>query len=222
MKLLFINELGPNYKNENIYEFIFGKETEELWGDEWDARPAHGKPGPPELQYIESVGVLNNTKVSLDLVQNSDYFNMEHALDNVIALGWETYEDDYDNGEEERLVFHFGEKLKEMIASVTKADVAELHQETAIHELGFTSVLLVDFASKIEQAMGITVAPSAFFTYNTVAKIADYLSNKVPLPEIKTLSILTEEKAENEAYAIIGLAVGGAGAEAFKKSKKDG
>ena len=47
--------------NENIYEFIFGKETEELWGDEWDARPAHGKPGPPELQYIESVGVLNNT-----------------------------------------------------------------------------------------------------------------------------------------------------------------
>ena len=89
MKLLFINELGPNYKNENIYEFIFGNETEELWGDEWDARPAHGKPGPPELQYIESVGVLNNTKVSLDLVQNSDYFNMEHALDNVIALGWE-------------------------------------------------------------------------------------------------------------------------------------
>ena len=114
MKLLFINELGPNYKNENIYEFIFGNETEELWGDEWDARPAHGKPGPPELQYIESVGVLNNTKVSLDLVQNSDYFNMEHALDNVIALGWETYEDDYDNGEEERLVFHFGEKLKDV------------------------------------------------------------------------------------------------------------
>ena len=114
MKLLFINELGPNYKNENIYEFIFGNETEELWGDEWDARPAHGKPGPPELQYIESVGVLNNTKVSLDLVQNSDYFNMEHALDNVIALGWETYEDDYDNGEEERLVFHFGEKLQKV------------------------------------------------------------------------------------------------------------
>ena len=52
MKLLFINELGPNYKNENIYEFIFGSKTEELWGDEWDAIPAHGKPGPPELQYI--------------------------------------------------------------------------------------------------------------------------------------------------------------------------
>ena len=123
MKLLFINELGPNYKNENIYEFIFGNETEELWGDEWDARPAHGKPGPPELQYIESVGVLNNTKVSLDLVQNSDYFNMEHALDNVIALGWETYEESYENDEEERLVFHFGEDSKKILDRLYARDI---------------------------------------------------------------------------------------------------
>ena len=123
MKLLFINELGPNYKNENIYEFIFGSETEELWGDEWDAIPAHGKPGPPELQYIETVGVLNNTKVALDLVQNSDYFSMEHALDNVIALGWETYEEDYENGEEERLVFHFGEDLKSVNDKLYARDI---------------------------------------------------------------------------------------------------
>ena len=123
MKLLFINELGPNYKNENIYEFIFGDETEELWGDEWDARPAHGKPGPPELQYIETVGVLNNTKVTLDLVQNSDYFSMEHALDNVIALGWETYEEDYENGDEERLVFHFGETLQKVKDKLYSRDI---------------------------------------------------------------------------------------------------
>ena len=123
MKLLFINELGPNYKNENIYEFIFGSETEELWGDEWDAIPAHGKPGPPELDYIETVGVLNNTKVTLDLVQNSDYFSMEHALDNVIALGWETYEEDYENGEEERLVFHFGEDLKSVNDKLYARDI---------------------------------------------------------------------------------------------------
>ena len=37
MKLLFINELGPNYKNENTYEFIFGENLEEIWGDDWDA-----------------------------------------------------------------------------------------------------------------------------------------------------------------------------------------
>ena len=49
MKLLFINELGPNYKGQNIYEFIFGESGEELWGEDWDSVPAHGKPGPPEV-----------------------------------------------------------------------------------------------------------------------------------------------------------------------------
>ena len=111
MKLLFINELGPNYKGQNIYEFIFGNSKEEIWGEDWDAIPAHGKPGPPEVNYIKSVGVLDSTNLKLDLVQNSDYFSMEHALDGVIALGWETYEDTYENGEEERLVFHFGDTL---------------------------------------------------------------------------------------------------------------
>ena len=123
MKLLFINELGPNYKQENIYEFIFGNNTEEIWGEDWDSEPAHGKPGPPELQYIKEVGILNNTNIKLDLVQNSDYFSMEHALDNVLALGWETYEDEYDNGDEERLVFHFGDKIEEVKDKLYARDI---------------------------------------------------------------------------------------------------
>ena len=123
MKLLFINELGPNYKQENIYEFIFGENSEEMWGEDWDSEPANGKPGPPELKYIKEVGILNNTNIKLDLVQNSDYFSMEHALDNVVALGWETYEDEYDNGDEERLVFHFGDKIEEVKDKLYARDI---------------------------------------------------------------------------------------------------
>jgi len=122
MKLLFINELGPNYKNENIYEFIFGNEKEELWGDDWDAEPANGKPGPPELPYIKKVGVLHNTNIKLELVQNSDYFSMEHALDCVIALGWETYEGE-NKEEEERLVFHFGDELERVKDKLYSRDI---------------------------------------------------------------------------------------------------
>tara|TARA_R110002050_G_scaffold13596_2_gene43453 strand:- start:776 stop:1186 length:411 start_codon:yes stop_codon:yes gene_type:complete len=123
MNLLFINELGPNYKNENIYEFIFGSETNELWGEDWDATPANGKPGPPELIYVKKVGVLNNSNVKLELAQNSDYFNMEHALDNVIALGWETYEEENENGEEERLVFHFNDELEKVKDKLYSRDI---------------------------------------------------------------------------------------------------
>ena len=46
---------------------------------------------------------------------------MEHALD--IALGWETYEEDYENGEEERLVFHFGEDLKSVNDKLYARDI---------------------------------------------------------------------------------------------------
>ena len=123
MKLLFVNELGPNYKGQNIYEFIFGESVEELWGEDWDAVPAHGKPGPPEIEHVNTVGVLEGTHIKLDLVQNSDYFSMEYALDNVIALGWETYEDKYENGEEERLVFHFGESKKEVTDKLYSRDI---------------------------------------------------------------------------------------------------
>jgi len=112
MFLIFINELGPNYKKENIYEFIFSENLEELWGDEWDSVPAHGKPGPPEVLYIEKVGVLSQSTIKLELVQNSDYFGMEHALDKIISLGWEIFEEGVIG--EDRLVFHFGEKLKEV------------------------------------------------------------------------------------------------------------
>jgi len=112
MFLIFINELGPNYKKENIYEFIFSENLEELWGDEWDSVPAHGKPGPPEVNYIEKVGVLSQSTIKLELVQNSDYFGMEHALDKIISLGWEISEEG--DVSEDRLVFHFGEKLKDV------------------------------------------------------------------------------------------------------------
>jgi|TARA_R110000744_G_scaffold155467_2_gene270770 hypothetical protein len=123
MKLLFINELGPNYKYENIYEFIFGNKTDELWGDDWDSVPAHGKPGPPEIIYINKVGRLEGTKTKLELVQNSDYFGMEHALDNVVALGWETYSEDDSEDNEERMVFHFGEDIQTIQDKLYSRDI---------------------------------------------------------------------------------------------------
>tara|TARA_R100001377_G_scaffold83486_1_gene65078 strand:+ start:836 stop:1240 length:405 start_codon:yes stop_codon:yes gene_type:complete len=112
MFLIYVNELGPNYKKENIYEFIFSEKIEELWGEDWDSTPAHGNPGPPEFEYINKVGVLSKSTIKLELVQNSDYFGMEHALDNVVSLGWEVSEEDEFKGN--RLVFHFGEKIKEV------------------------------------------------------------------------------------------------------------
>ena len=102
-KLIFVNGLGPNYKGDNLYEFIFS-DTSDVWGESWESKPSNGYPSPPELKYIKKVGVLRNTDIKLDLIQNSDFFSMIDAIDDVVALAWETEDEN-----KSRLVFRFGE-----------------------------------------------------------------------------------------------------------------
>lgn len=117
--LIYINGLGPNYKGDNIYEFIFS-DSFDVWGDNWDSKPAHGHPLPPEMKYISKVGVLRNTEVVLDLVQNSDYMGVIDAMEDIIALGWET---DDSCGENKRLVFKFGEPEQSIKDKLYERDV---------------------------------------------------------------------------------------------------
>jgi len=108
-KLIYVNELGPNYKGENIYEFIFSDETQGVWGEGWESKPSNGYPSPPDIINIKKVGVLKNNLVSLSTIQNSDYFSMIDALDDVIALAWENETDDVNFELKKRLVFRFGD-----------------------------------------------------------------------------------------------------------------
>jgi hypothetical protein len=117
--LIYINGLGPNYKGDNIYEFIFS-DSFDVWGDNWDSKPAYGHPLPPEMKYITKVGILRNTEVILDLVQNSDYMGVIDAMEDIIALGWET---DDSCGENKRLVFKFGEPEQSIKDKLYERDV---------------------------------------------------------------------------------------------------
>jgi hypothetical protein len=113
MKLIYINELGPDYKGEKIYEFIFSKNTDSVYGEDWDLSPASGRPKPPALEHIEVVATISDSELALELVQASDYFSVLDAVDGVIALGWESYEDASAVDENlPRLVFPFGEELQ--------------------------------------------------------------------------------------------------------------
>tara|TARA_Y100000389_G_C17378274_1_gene472869 strand:- start:662 stop:1063 length:402 start_codon:yes stop_codon:yes gene_type:complete len=107
MKLVYVNELGPNFKGNYVYEFIFSTNLVDIWGEEWDTTPAGGKPQPPEIEFIGRVGVFSNEGLEFDLVQTSDYFSFTDAIDGVISLAWERHEED--PIEEGRLVFRFGE-----------------------------------------------------------------------------------------------------------------
>ena len=111
--LIYINKLGPNYKGDNIYEFIFS-DTLEVWGENWESKPANGYPSPPDIDHVKKVGVLSNEKITLELVQDSDVFSLIDSMDGVLALGWEMEVGDIDFSITKRMVFRFGETESEI------------------------------------------------------------------------------------------------------------
>jgi hypothetical protein len=135
MRLIYVNELGPNYKGDNIYEIIFS-DVEEVWGDEWDAEPASGRPSPPNIEYIKKVGVLRNSDIELELVQNSDFFSVYDAVEDVIALGWEKSDSEHvidDNYT--RLVFRYGDSVKSVEDKLYERDIVLSYEKSFVtHE----------------------------------------------------------------------------------------
>lgn len=128
--LIYVNGLGPNYKGDNLYEFIFSDDTD-VWGEYWESKPSNGYPLPPELKFIKKVGVLRNTDIKLELVQNSDFFSMMDAMDDVVALAWES--DDLDR--KKRIVFRFGQSEQEIKDKLYERDLILQFEKKEIYEI---------------------------------------------------------------------------------------
>ena len=132
-KLIYINGLGPNYKGDNIYEFIFS-DTLEVWGENWDSKPANGYPLPPDIEYIKKVGVLRNGEITLELIQDSDVFSLIDATDDDIALGWEKETEELDFSITKRLVFKFGQTEEEVKNKLYERDIVLEFEKKVVYE----------------------------------------------------------------------------------------
>jgi hypothetical protein len=124
--------MGSDYKGNFMYEFIFGDEKN-CEGEDWDSKPANGYPKPPKLEHIKKVGLLKNSKLKMELVQNSDFFSFFDAVDKVIALGWEM-DDDLDFDRISRLVFHFGMTIKEVEDKLYERDLILEYEKNLVYE----------------------------------------------------------------------------------------
>lgn len=132
--LIYVNELGPNYKGDNIYEFIFSDTLEKIWGESWESKPSNGYPLPPDLEFIRKVGILKNDQVTLSTIQNSDYFSMMDAMDGVIALSWENESDDVDFDHQKRLVFRFGDEETTVKDKLYERDIVLEFEKKVVYE----------------------------------------------------------------------------------------
>lgn len=139
MNLVYVNELGPNYKGDNIYEFIFS-DLDDVWGDEWDAEPASGKPSPPDINYIKRVGALKNAEIELELIQNSDYFGVYDAIDGVISLAWEKSDsDEILINKRKRLVFQYGESVEGVENKLYERDIVLKWEKNLVQDEKYES-----------------------------------------------------------------------------------
>jgi hypothetical protein len=132
--LIFVNELGPNYKGDNIYEFIFSDDLEGVWGDSWESKPSNGYPLPPDLEHIKKVGVLKNDMITMSVIQNSDYFSMVDAIDGVIALCWENESEGVDFERTKRLVFRFGDSEESVKNKLYERDIVLEFEKKLVYE----------------------------------------------------------------------------------------
>ena len=132
-RLIYINGMGPNYKGQNIYEFIFS-ESLEVWGDNWDSKPANGYPTPPDYEYVTKVGTLVNDEITLELIQDSDVFSVIDSMDGVIAMGWEKESGDVDFSLVKRLVFRFGDTEEEVKNKLYERDIVLEFEKQVVYE----------------------------------------------------------------------------------------
>ena len=132
MRLIYVNEIGSDYKGQRQYEFIFS-ESAEIDMEEWFDVPASSTmtSKSPSIEYIDLVGLLKDTDLVLELIQNSGVFQIYNAVEGIIALGWEKLQDDQDYPEE-RLVFRFGETKESVEKKLYSLDLVLNYDDTKV------------------------------------------------------------------------------------------
>jgi hypothetical protein len=127
MHLIYVNEIGSDYKGQKQYEFVFSESTE-IDMEEWFDVPASSTiiSKSPDVKYIDQVGLLRDTDVVFELIQNSDYFGVIDAVDGIIAMAWEKSNFDLD---EDRMFFRFGETVETVEKKLLKRGLTLDKQE---------------------------------------------------------------------------------------------
>jgi hypothetical protein len=133
MHLIYVNEIGSDYKGQKQYEFVFSETTEIDMGD-WFVIPASScqRSKSPDVEYVDVVGLLKDTDLQLELIQNSDYFGVIDAVDGVISLAWEKF--DFEN-DEERLTFKFAEPIENVTKKLKSRGFILLKEEIKIKNI---------------------------------------------------------------------------------------
>lgn len=119
LSLGMIHPVGNEVDGIKRYELIFTDNPDEFFGEDFEYKPCSLiNELLPYEKYITEKKVIK-TEINFDVIQKSDSFGMQDALDGIVAIAWENI-DQYDEYPEDgRLFFFFGEKLSSVAQKLT-------------------------------------------------------------------------------------------------------
>ena len=125
--LCFIRLIGEESDGYNRYEFIFTNNIDEVWGEDFDQKPAAlcndlmvGD------EYITEIHIVK-TKIKLDLIQDNCCFSVSDSYDGIVCIAYENI-DNYENFPSDgRLFFKFGESFDEVESKLAMKNILMLN-----------------------------------------------------------------------------------------------
>jgi hypothetical protein len=112
--LCFIRLIGEENDGYYRYEFIFTNDIDNVWGEEFDQKPACLVNNlMVDDEFITEIHVVK-MKIKLDLIQDNCCFSVSDAIDGIISIAWEDISEYDEYPEEGRIFFRFGETLEDV------------------------------------------------------------------------------------------------------------
>lgn len=121
--LVHVKKIGLNLEGEYEYELYFSEDFTRYDKHEINYRPC----GLNKTKYSDyfdySCIKIINTTIKLSLIQDNMCFGYKHAVDGIIALGFEDINDYDEYPENGRLVLKYGKKLEEIEEILSNKDI---------------------------------------------------------------------------------------------------
>lgn len=122
LQLCFINFIGKDVDENNIYEFLFTDNIEEFWGENFEYKPCclcnQLIPQEDSYQLIKTL----KTSLDLTLIQDSCCFGFTDCMDGIISLAFENI-DEYEEYPDYRLVLNYGLSLEDVETKLAKKNI---------------------------------------------------------------------------------------------------
>jgi hypothetical protein len=133
MYLIYINRIGTTFRGENLFEFLFSDSIDWEWDGSWyeSSVITETRDLAPDETIVKLVGTLKTDILDLELVQEDGVRNIYDAVEGIIALGWEMYQDGEDFPERRR-VFHFGDTKESVEEQLYEYDLVLNYKENKV------------------------------------------------------------------------------------------